>query len=300
MKLSVCTITFRHHLLSFDEIADWARGSGFHGVELWAAHARGLLRTHPQYGAGWLAGYGLSVPMLSDYLPTDGDAAEIRRRTVGLCRLAEHWSARKIRTFAGNIPSRNMSRSERRSLAHRLRDIAAVVHDHGIRLLVETHPNTLADGLEPTLCMLADADHPGLGINFDALHVWEANDDPIQARCALAEFIGHYHLKNVRARSELGVFAPENVYSAAGTREGMVPLFDGAMDYDNFLSAMAAESEAEASLEWFGNNCFETLVHDRIAVLAHLGSTMRGPGSPEARRSRSTTTGVANSAPGLA
>lgn len=289
MKLSVCT--FRHHLLNFGEIADWARGNGFDGIELWGAHARGLMRTHPEFGAEWLAAYGLSVPMLSDYLPTDGDAAEIRRRTVELCRIARHWSARKIRTFAGNRPSAGLSRDERRALAGRVGEIAAIVHEHGLRLLVETHPNTLADTVDSTLCMLADARHPGLGVNFDALHVWEGGDDPVLARRTLAVFIEHYHLKNVRARSDLGVFAPQNVYSAAGSRDGMVPLLDGAMDYDGFLSAMLDESDAEASLEWFGDDCFETLARDRLAILSHSAATWRRAGS---RRPRPTGSSAAH------
>ncbi|PYF05560.1 3-dehydroshikimate dehydratase [Rhodopseudomonas faecalis] len=294
MKLSVCTITFRHHLLCFSEIVEWTQRNGFDGVELWGAHARNLMQTHPEYGSDWLRSYGLSVPMLSDYLPTDGDVADIRHRTIQLCRIAQHWSARKIRTFAGNKPSAELSREECRALAGRIGAIAGIVQDHGIRLLVETHPNTLADNVESTLRLLAAADQPGLGINFDALHVWEGGDDPVLARRALAEFIGHYHLKNVRSRTELGVFAPENVYSAAGSRDGMVPLFDGAMEYDCFLAALADECGSEASLEWFGHDCFGTLARDRLAILSRSMSTRGVVGSTGAQQVRLTESRVAS------
>lgn len=286
MKLSVCTITFRHHLLCFSEIVEWTQRNGFDGVELWGAHARGLMRTHPEYDADWLRTYGLSVPMLSDYLPTDGDITDTRHRAIELCRIAQHWSARKIRTFAGNRPSAELSRDESRALAGRIGEIAGIVHDHGIRLLVETHPNTLADSVDSTLSLLADANHPGLGINFDALHIWEGGDDPVLARRTLADFIGHYHLKNVRSRAELRVFFPDNVYSAAGSRDGMVPLFDGAMDYEGFLASLADESNAEASLEWFGNDGFETLTRDRLAILSHFTSARGGAGSARDHRPR--------------
>jgi 3-dehydroshikimate dehydratase len=267
MKLSVCTITFRHHLISIFEIAAWARRSGFDALELWGAHARDL---------------GLSVSMLSDYLPTEGDPAIVRERTLSLCRLAQHWSAPKIRTFVGDRPSREVSEDKRAVMTSRVCDMAAVAYDHGIRLLVETHPNTLADSLASTLRLLAEVDHPGLGINFDALHVWEGGDDLVTAHRALAPFIGHYHLKNVRSRRELGVFAPGNVYAAAGCREGMVPLFEGAMNLDAFLSAALARGAADASLEWFGEDCFETLIGDRIALLSHIGSLMQRGGPLEA------------------
>jgi hypothetical protein len=44
----------------------------------------------------------------------------------------------------------------------------------------------------------------------------------------------------------------------------MVPLFDGALDYSGFLPALPARSEA--SLEWFGDEPFETLARDRRAL----------------------------------
>ena len=45
MKVSLCTITFRHHLLSIEDIANWARCNGFQGIELWGAHALGSAST---------------------------------------------------------------------------------------------------------------------------------------------------------------------------------------------------------------------------------------------------------------
>ena len=42
MNLSVCTITFRHQLISIAEIAKWSVANGFQGIELWGAHATNL------------------------------------------------------------------------------------------------------------------------------------------------------------------------------------------------------------------------------------------------------------------
>ncbi|TIL53510.1 MAG: sugar phosphate isomerase/epimerase, partial [Mesorhizobium sp.] len=42
MRLSLCTITFRHHLLSLEDIARWAEANDFQGIELWGAHARNM------------------------------------------------------------------------------------------------------------------------------------------------------------------------------------------------------------------------------------------------------------------
>lgn len=163
MKISLCTISFRHQLIGLKGIACWARDNGFQGIELWAIHARNQspLAIH---NAQWMAAQGLSVPMISDYLP---------------------------------------------------------LHD----------------------------------------------PDLLRSRILLPR-IAHYHLKNVSGRDRLGVFAPSNVYSAAGTRDGMVPLFEGAYDYSEFLAALAQEPGCEASLEWFGDAVFQTLQSDIAQVRA--------------------------------
>jgi 3-dehydroshikimate dehydratase len=96
--------------------------------------------------------------------------------------------------------------------------------------------------------------------------MWEGGDDPVAARRALLPHIGHYHLKNIRARADLPVFDPSNVYAAAGRRDGMVPLLEGTIDYRPFLRELAAEPGAEASLEWFGDDCYDVLRRDRLAV----------------------------------
>ncbi len=270
MKVSLCTITFRHHLVSLDDLAAWAADNDFQGVELWGAHARNMAHG-PTRDAAWLAGYGLSVPMVSDYLPLDGDAEALRHKTLDLCRLAQRWRARKIRTFAGGTGSAETPPERRTFIAERLRLICALAADHGLSVLVETHPKTLADTLAATRALIRAVDHPALKINFDVLHVWEGGDDPVAAHTALRPHIGHYHLKNVRSRADLTVFEPANVYAAAGRREGMVPLFDGTVDYRAFLAELADAPDAEASLEWFGDDCYGVLRRDRRIIAETAG-----------------------------
>lgn len=271
MRLSLCTITFRHHLLSMKEIAAFARANGFDGIELWGAHARNL-EASPIHGGEWLASFGLYASMISDYLPTDGDAAVMHARGAELCRRAQRWGAGKIRTFAGAKGSLETSAEERAELVSRLRELSAIAADHGVTLLVETHPRTLADCLASTVRLIEEVAHPAFALNFDVLHVWEGGDDPIAALEALRPVIRHFHLKNVRSRDDLRVFDPANVYAAAGRRDGMTPLTEGALDFEPVLAALADHPSAEASLEWFGDDCFETLVHDARAVRALTSS----------------------------
>ncbi|KJV10551.1 3-dehydroshikimate dehydratase [Elstera litoralis] len=271
MKLSLCTISFRHHLISLEELAVWAAETGFDGIELWGAHARNLAHD-PRRNGAWLADFGLSVPMVSDYLPLDGEVATLLAKTRDLCRLAQVWQAKKIRSFAGTTASAATAPAHVALLVERLRLVCAVAAEHGLSLLIETHPNTLADTLAGTQSLIAAVDHPALKINFDVLHVWEGGDDVLAARQALAPHIAHYHLKNIRSRADLAVFEPGNVYAAAGLRDGMVPLFEGVVDYTGFLPTCGA---AEASLEWFGASAFEVLRSDRLAVCACVGNGLR-------------------------
>lgn len=261
MRVSLCTISFRHHLLSIGEIARFARGSGFDGIELWGVHARNL---GPGDHGEWLAAYGLRVPMLSDYLPLDAPSEVLSDRIAALRRLAQQWRATRLRTFAGTKGSAATAPEERSQIASRLRMAAGHLSDHGMRLLVETHPNTLADTTASLLRLIEEVDHPALKVNFDTLHVWEGGDDPLAAHDRLAEHIDYYHLKNVRDRSDLSVFEPANVYAAAGRRDGMTGLFEGTLDYRSFLDTL--HPDAEASLEWFGDACCSVLPADLLEL----------------------------------
>src|SRR5690606_17945734 len=112
-------------------------------------HATNLAST-PQFNAQWLEGLGLRVPMLSDYLPMEGPAELMLVKAESLCGLARRWNCHKIRTFAGHHGSSETSAAERREIVRRLRLLCERLSSHGQHLLIETHPNTLADSLDST------------------------------------------------------------------------------------------------------------------------------------------------------
>lgn len=259
MKIYICTISFRHHLLSLEELVRWAAATGFDGIELWGAHARNLVQDHRD--ARWLAEHGLEVPMISDYLPLD-DPLQLEAHALHLVRAATRWGAGKVRTFAGRTSDKEISSEARKAIVAGLSRAARIFDNEGLSLLVETHPGTLADSLDATRALVAEVDHPALGVNFDAIHLWEAGDDPLEAHRLLAPRIRHHHLKNVARRSDLPVFAPENIYNAAGCRRGIVPLMEGAYDYRPLLGTLARDQECPVSLEWFGRDPFHVLAED--------------------------------------
>jgi len=261
MKLSICTISFRHHLHSIDQLAHFAKTQGFQGIELWGVHAKNLA-DELHYGADWLSSYGLETSMLSDYLPLEAPVSEMMAETERLSSLARRWGTNKIRTFVGKKGSSDTSKKEREELIFRLRMLCDYLESKGQYLLVETHPNTLTDNLPSTMQLLEEANHSSLRVNFDVLHIWESRMDPIVAMKQLRPYISHFHFKNIASRAQLGVFAPNNVYAAAGSREGMVPLFEGAVDYGEFLAEVDSHMEIDASLEWFGSNVKSVLAKD--------------------------------------
>jgi 3-dehydroshikimate dehydratase len=271
VNLSLCTISFRHQLLSLQQIARWATRHRFQGIELWGVHAKNLSE-RPEHAIEWLRANDLFVPMLSDYLPVQGDRRLAIDKATDLCRLAQAWRAPKLRTFAGDKASDAVPAEERRAWVARMRELCDVAHAHGIYLVVETHPNTLADTPESTLQLLDEIDHPALRLNFDVIHVWEAGADPLAVFRELEPFIVHMHLKNIAARELLSDFAPANVYAPAGTRSGMVRLFDGAFDFRHFLRAVMTElprawESLDTTLEWFGPDVLSTLAHDGDQLL---------------------------------
>ena len=265
INLSLCTISFRHQLISIEQVADWARAQQFHGLELWGIHARNLAQ-QPEYDEQWLASFGLYTAMISDYLPLDGDPHQAKAKAGILCECASHWGTRKIRSFAGQLASNAVSSEQRKAMVRRLQQLCDQLADYGCELLIETHPNTLADTAASTRQLLQEVDHPALKLNFDVLHLWEAGDDPLTVYQEFKPFIKHFHLKNIRERHLLPIFSPANVYSPAGVRDGMVSLFDGEFDYSTFLTHLATDIHMEASLEWFGTHVKEVLKQDRERI----------------------------------
>ena len=110
-----------------------------------------------------------------------------------------------------------------------------------------------------------------MAINFDVLHVWEAGDDPVALHWSIRKHVRHYYLKNISERRHLHVFSPGNVYSAAGDRTGLTPLFEGAVDYADIMASIPAITGAAVSLEWFSNDAFNILSRDCETLREHFG-----------------------------
>ncbi|AJH22361.1 hypothetical protein S3E15_01982 [Bacillus mycoides] len=270
MKYSLCTISFRHQLISFTDIVQFAYENGFEGIELWGTHAQNLYmqeRETTEREIDYLKDKNLEVTMISDYLDISllADFQKTMEKCEQLVTLANWFNTNKIRTFAGQKGSEDFSEQERKEYVERIRMICDLFAPHNMYILLETHPNTLTDTLPSTLKLLEEVNHPYLKINLDFLHIWESGADTVDSFHRLKPWIQHYHFKNISSAEYLHVFEPNNVYAAAGSRIGMVPLFEGIVNYDEIIREVR-DTDHFASLEWFGHNAKDILKEEMKAL----------------------------------
>ncbi|EJV87914.1 sugar phosphate isomerase/epimerase family protein [Bacillus mycoides] len=270
MKYSLCTISFRHQLISFTDIVQFAYENGFEGIELWGTHAQNLYmqeRETTEREIDYLKDKNLEVTMISDYLDISllADFQKTMEKCEQLVTRANWFNTNKIRTFAGQKGSEDFSEQERKEYVERIRMICDLFAPHNMYILLETHPNTLTDTLPSTLKLLEEVNHPYLKINLDFLHIWESGADPVDSFHRLKPWIQHYHFKNISSAEYLHVFEPNNVYAAAGSRIGMVPLFEGIVNYDEIIREVR-DTDHFASLEWFGHNAKDILKEEMKAL----------------------------------
>ncbi|KUF25908.1 3-dehydroshikimate dehydratase [Bacillus sp. G3(2015)] len=271
MKYSLCTISFRHQLISFTDIVQFAYENGFEGIELWGTHAQNLYiqeRETTERELTFLKDKNLEITMISDYLDISlsADFEKTIEKSEQLVVLANWFNTNKIRTFAGPKGSKDFLEQERKEYVKRIRKICDVFAQHNMYVLLETHPNTLTDTLPSTIELLEEVNHPNLKINLDFLHIWESGAEPIDSFHRLKPWTLHYHFKNISSADYLHVFEPNNVYAAAGSRIGMVPLFEGIVNYDEIIQEVRG-TDLFASLEWFGHNAKEILKEEMKVLI---------------------------------
>ncbi|PGU12030.1 3-dehydroshikimate dehydratase [Bacillus cereus] len=271
MKYSLCTISFRHQLISFTDIVQFAYENGFEGIELWGTHAQNLYmqeRETTERELNFLKDKNLEITMISDYLDISlsADFEKTIEKSEQLVILANWFNTNKIRTFAGQKGSEEFSEQERKEYVKRIRKICDVFAQYNMYVLLETHPNTLTDTLPSTIELLKEVNHSNLKINLDFLHIWESGADPIDSFHRLKPWTLHYHFKNISSADYLHVFEPNNVYAAAGSRIGMVPLFEGIVNYDEIIQEVR-DTNLFASLEWFGHNSKEVLKEEMKVLI---------------------------------
>ncbi|WP_187273987.1 sugar phosphate isomerase/epimerase [Paenibacillus sp. N3.4] len=276
MNYSLCSISFRHELVSFNDLVHFACEKGFAGIELWGIHARAL-SCNPKHEVSRLLdkmeARGVRISMVSDYIDLfaeDDQTSAVLERGNSLFSLAQTFRTNKLRIFAGNQSSDVASPRVWERCVTRLQELAQLASENGVYLVLETHPNTLADTLSSTLRLLNEAAHSHIRVNLDFLHIWELGSDPLYAYRALKGWTINYHLKNISGRDKLGVFAPDNVYSPSGDRNGLTALSEGVIDYTPIIEQLDRDNSTyTAAIEWFGDQPFRYLEKELAWLIKH-------------------------------
>ena len=266
LDISLSTISFRHQLISIGQVARWARDNHFKAIELWGAHAKNL-SSHPDYNAQWMSAFNLRVSMISDSIDLNLPEHVLIHQAERLSKLAHRWQSNKIRILAGRTSSESTSQETRKKHIESLQCICQHLDQRGQNLLIETHQNTLADTCDSTVQLIKEVNHPRLKINFDALPLWKHGDNIMQSFEVLSPYIEHIHFKNIRDRKFCYVYSPQNIDSASGSRRGIAPIFEGAMNISPLIQKLSGQvRHIDASIQWLGQNVRDTIKKDHIKL----------------------------------
>ena len=122
----------------------------------------------------------------------------------------------------GPIPEEKSREWAVETFVESLEEVLPVAEEVGVDLHVEPEPDLLIETSAEFLEFAERIDHPRIRCNFDAGHLFSVGEDPVEAFDRLAEYADHVHLEDI----------PED------RRHEHTQLGDGAMDIDDFLSAL--------------------------------------------------------------
>ena len=144
-------------------------------------------------------------------------------RARGVAALAAAEDLPLVTLHAGFIPHESGDPA-RTLVLDRLRTLAGVFGDHGVRVGLETGQETAATLLDA----LAELGHENVGVNFDPANmILYGMGDPVDALRLLADHVVQVHAKDATPTE------------TPGTWGGEVPLGTGAVDWDRFLDVVA-------------------------------------------------------------
>ncbi|HMN41035.1 MAG TPA: sugar phosphate isomerase/epimerase family protein [Phycisphaerales bacterium] len=172
-----------------------------------------------------------------------------------IARLARRLGLHLITFHAGFIP--HHPGPARDSMIRRLRHLADIFDDHGLRVGLETGQET-ADTL---LHALSEIDRPQLGVNFDPANMILYNmGDPVAALQTLAPRIVQVHIKDASPTATPGTWGAEK------------PAGEGSVDWSAFFDTLKARAisvplivECEA-----GDTRIQHAIQARDLASAHL------------------------------
>lgn len=275
MKTSFCTIAYRNQRASLKDIIFKVSDCGYDAVEIWGHHiSKASSLWDIKYA---LAITGIGVSVVSPYFNFTGNAGEWKKgiaRAEYFIECASELGASAIRCFTGRIGSGAATAEQWRDCITGMRAIADMAGRKGVSVLIETHPDTLADTTASTLRLIKGIARENAGIIYDFYNMWETEPDSLHdSFLTLFPYVRHVHLKNAITGRE-----KNSPFSLVHTKEpdlsSISYLEEGDVDYHEFLELLRNKQyEGYVSIEWFGHDVDAAALHEYEYLRNNMRST---------------------------
>jgi sugar phosphate isomerase/epimerase len=173
-----------------------------------------------------------------------------RTRFIALLRAASLLGAPAVTTGSGGISDDEASFAR---VVATINDLARVGADLDVRLSIKPHVNQAVYSTPTALRFMGEVDRRWVGLNFDASHLYRADEDPVVALAALAP-----HLATCRIRDIAGK------QPGPGPVENQIP-GKGALDLPPLCTAIARLSLPYVTLEIVGARDLPLADVERVA-----------------------------------
>nr|WP_223185951.1 sugar phosphate isomerase/epimerase family protein [Streptomyces sp. CBMA152] len=184
--------------LPVPEVARLAAAHGYQGVEL---------RAHPEEpvhtGIGMreraaavreFAAQGVDILAVAGYARVAGPGDP--ERLDELVFLAHDLGARYVRVFPGGDGSPN----DDGIAVRRLREVADLAAERGVRVLLETHDSHRTGAAVARILDRVGAPH--IGALWDVMHTWLGGESPAATHTALAPHLGYVQVKDIASAED--------------------------------------------------------------------------------------------------
>lgn len=121
---------------------------------------------------------------------------EARDRFVRVMEGAARLGARAIATGPGGVANDEQSFVK---TAEAVRELARRGEELGVRLAIKPHHSSIAFNTATALRLMAEVGSSWVRLNFDASHIFRANEDPVEALKRLAPFVGNARIRDAKS-----------------------------------------------------------------------------------------------------
>lgn len=179
--------------------------------------------------AGYAAIELCAIPGMADHLSADADSAtctairrkvdeaglkiesigastnlldpDRRARFVRLIKAAARLGAPALTTGSGGISDDEASYGQ---VVETLRELATVAAGEGVKISIKPHVRAAVYSTPSALRFVQDLPGPWIGLNFDASHLWRADETPEDSLAQLGSFLATARIRDAVSREPGG------------------------------------------------------------------------------------------------